>query len=1318
MEIHDLFIDLRDGRYLLTLLEVISGEKLPNPTPGRMRIHCLENVDKSLFFLSSLNVHFENVGAHDIVDGNARITLGLIWTIILRFQIQDIAYTSTVDGLGIPVGRKRYSKDALLLWCQIKTAGYRNVDVQDFTTSWRDGLAFNALIHKHRPDLINYDILSPHTPLQNLESAFIVAEKKLGITRLFDPEDIYVEHPDEKSIITYVASYYHYFSKLKSEVVHHKRVANFITYLQHLQDMAAWYETNTADLLAWIFKTISWLDNRNFPKTVEELQQLLVRFKNYRLQEKSQKLTERSNVEMELFVLQTKMRTINMRVYQAPAGLQLTNVNRAWSALEKSEHAHELALRDELIRQQRLDHLYSRFERKAKLREAWILDNQKLLERPDHSDDLRTVEASLKKHEALETDICAYVDRIQTVNQLADELIASNFSRSEEVIFLRKRVETLWEQLLSAMRARFTRLDFKHHWFMQTDELRHLRSLIVSSLEKMQAENYGEHLADVEELLQRHELMETDIRSLHKSMSQVLMSTADLLSQPELQHSQFAPTLDEVKKEQESLKGAYSQLINKSDERKNKLLVSKQGWEVFFELEVHDEFIHDRIASLKKQDRKEYVSIDSAFRRHRLHEAQLETLREALMRLFDMTTRICNQGCPRADLISSKASQVKTAWDELVRATTDRKQALLTRGDLHLLCTGCDDAESWIKEKVNACREVMQKGANSEGLSQIDALLRKHHDTLEAVEKFSSAIDSLKERGGELLGTADDVLTTNELQELLEHAEHIERLSSGYPLNIDQFITYRMNAISESYTNLKQNARRAQATLLDALTLHQLYKMISTNYNWILAKEENLRLMFLTDFDSVIIGEFSNEAQRLQHLAMIRYRFEDLEDLVAKTADKVASINQLATDLLKGPHHDQFSMLANEATMHSVISARNRLNTAWNRLADSMETARAQLFEASQYSDLRDECAHTVDWITDKLTQLTYLDAVDTAEADAATRVQSELRNIQSDMLAIEARVDDISARVKEIVDRQVEPQYITDDTFRQKDQLSFSPPVDALLKDHSELIDHWMNLKSVVDDRLEQVSAGSGILTFPDRFNKLQAWLAEMKMQLLPGECPNYLQETERRLLAHEQHLREIEEYEPEIQDLLETGRFLTRQHRDYGKNQLEKQLNTLEEDWKDLQLAVQDHGEFLKKRYSLQYIKSEASLLGVILNQQASFLAKFEMPSSLDALRDALRQHKAFYDAMVLCGQRIQAILDLGSRLAQEDPVNRPRIAAICQVLEKRNEENTTKAEELMALLEKMVRLHEFFADVEDVSTVMTSANDKPGHFSTLYH
>lgn len=85
--VSNLYIDMRDGRLLIKLLEVLSGERLPRPTKSKMRIHCLENVDKALQFLREQRVHLENIGSHDIVDGNASLSLGLIWTIILRFQV-------------------------------------------------------------------------------------------------------------------------------------------------------------------------------------------------------------------------------------------------------------------------------------------------------------------------------------------------------------------------------------------------------------------------------------------------------------------------------------------------------------------------------------------------------------------------------------------------------------------------------------------------------------------------------------------------------------------------------------------------------------------------------------------------------------------------------------------------------------------------------------------------------------------------------------------------------------------------------------------------------------------------------------------------------------------------------------------------------------------------------------------------------------------------------------------------------------------------------------------------------------------------------
>ncbi|XP_027544747.1 dystrophin isoform X10 [Neopelma chrysocephalum] len=99
------------------------------------------------------------------------------------------------------------SEMILLSWVRQSTRNYPQVNVINFTTSWSDGLAFNALLHSHRPDLFDWNaVASQPSPVQRLEHAFNIARQHLGIEKLLDPEDVATACPDKKSILMYVTS--------------------------------------------------------------------------------------------------------------------------------------------------------------------------------------------------------------------------------------------------------------------------------------------------------------------------------------------------------------------------------------------------------------------------------------------------------------------------------------------------------------------------------------------------------------------------------------------------------------------------------------------------------------------------------------------------------------------------------------------------------------------------------------------------------------------------------------------------------------------------------------------------------------------------------------------------------------------------------------------------------------------------------------------------------------------------------------------------------------------------------------------------------
>lgn len=313
---------------LIHLLEILGGESLGRyASKPKLRVQKFENVNKSLDFIKGRKIFLTNVGAEDVVDGNQKIVLGLIWMLILRFTISDI----NEEGMT--------AKEGLLLWCQRKTACYDGVEVRDFSSSWNDGLAFCALLDIHRPDLIDYDSLDKNDHRGNMKLAFDIATNEIGIPDLLDVDDVCdVPRPDDRSLMTYIAYWFHAFSQLEKVENAGRRVEKFVNNMQGAWEMQNSYERRMKELMRLIRTQREQWKNSSFEGTYKDVKEQALQFSQYKRNEKRQWVAEKSDLAALLGNIKTKLGTYRLRAYEPSRELSPEICDREWECLTRDEH--------------------------------------------------------------------------------------------------------------------------------------------------------------------------------------------------------------------------------------------------------------------------------------------------------------------------------------------------------------------------------------------------------------------------------------------------------------------------------------------------------------------------------------------------------------------------------------------------------------------------------------------------------------------------------------------------------------------------------------------------------------------------------------------------------------------------------------------------------------------------------------------------------------------------------------------------------------------------------------------------------------------
>ena len=200
----------------------------------------------------------------------------------------------------------------------------------------------------HRPDLIDYDELDKSDHRGNMKLAFELA-KSIGIPDLLDVEDVCdVARPDEKSLMTYIAYWFHAFSQLEKVENAGRRVEKFVHSMQEGWEMQNSYEKRMKQLLEQIVeKRISW-ESASFAGTYADAKGQLQQFSVYKKEQKRSWVSEKSELATLLGNIKTKMATYKLRPYEPPVELSLEALDRKWAILSSAERKRTQVINEKI----------------------------------------------------------------------------------------------------------------------------------------------------------------------------------------------------------------------------------------------------------------------------------------------------------------------------------------------------------------------------------------------------------------------------------------------------------------------------------------------------------------------------------------------------------------------------------------------------------------------------------------------------------------------------------------------------------------------------------------------------------------------------------------------------------------------------------------------------------------------------------------------------------------------------------------------------------------------------------------------------------
>lgn len=906
--------------------------------------------------------------------------------------------------------------------------------------------------------------------------------------------------------------------------------------------------------------------------------------------------------------------------------------------------------------------------------------------------DLESVEAAFKKQEAIQTDISAFEDRVRNVIDIAKVLEKECYHDIDKINARKRNVFMLWNYLLDLVKNRRLKLESCYSLQKIFQEMQQIEDYLSDLNKLLTLDNYGTHLISVEDLIERHKVVDADISLTGEKLARInqeAQAFIDQINEADCNEANsFFPHTSILSNRVEELESALRTTIDLSQARLTKLNEALKFWKFIEDIGEEEIWINEKIQELSVPD--EDVDWSSPIQlsqkigsiKPKIIENEMNAHKNIqYAKLRQEGIDLIQQENYRCDEIDQRLNQMEQKWTYLAEYCQKRQNKLQEIEETKQFFMDAEDVDSYLYELSRLLSQsALDDSSNfTKDEATVLNLLKKHKDLEDEFLKYKQQVQQIHEQASNLAALKRLELDQDEEDTSLDKQKlHIL---------LDQ-VQQRLAGLDRRYAELADMFKLRRQKLNDQLSYIRLQNDTDGIEEWIDEKER-----FLATLEP-------NKVRDIEALEIIRHRFDGFEREMNSNAPKVAVVNQLAKQLSGG---NQSSVARSASTQqltiddsidgltatgnvdlsaNQVIQERmSRLNQKWSNLRQLVDKKRDDLNSTFGVQTFHIDSQETISWIQEKIRVVQSTEEFGN-DLSGVMATQRKLNGLERDLAAIEAKK------------RQLEEQAVN---------LEGDHPEESaeIRQNLNEINRVWADLKELLVRREESMGEAADLHGFLRELDHFSAWLTRTQTAVASSEQPQSLSDAEQMLNQHQSTKEEIDRYAPDYARLKDYGDQIC-SSADVNDPQylfLRERLNALDHGWNMLDQMWRTRQLMLSEDLNLEIFKRDAKQAEQLLVNQEYYLRQIQQPRSVEEADVLLRKHQDFITSARANKDKIDGIALSAKSLGEDQHREIDAILAKADDIKNRYLDNEKRSARVVTRLKDSVKYYQFLQDCDEL-------------------